>query len=49
MASDFSADVLLSDGSAVHMRQIHPDDAPAIVELHSRLSDRTRYLRYFSP
>ncbi|MEU4214362.1 GNAT family N-acetyltransferase [Actinoplanes sp. NPDC026623] len=43
------ADVLLSDGSAVHLRPIHPDDAPAIVELHSRMSDRTRYLRYFSP
>ena len=44
-----SADVLLSDGTAVHMRQIGPDDAAAIVDLHSRLSDRTRYLRYFSP
>ena len=49
MASDKNADVLLSDGSAVHMRQIRPGDAEAIVELHSRLSDRTRYLRYFSP
>ena len=44
-----SADVLLSDGSAVHLRQIRPDDAGAIVEFHSRMSDRTRYLRYFSP
>ena len=44
-----SADVLLSDGSAVHLRQIRPADAPAIVEFHSRMSDRTRYLRYFSP
>jgi acyl-CoA synthetase (NDP forming)/GNAT superfamily N-acetyltransferase len=44
-----NADVLLSDGSAGHLRQIEPGDAPAIVELHSRLSDRTRYLRYFSP
>jgi acyl-CoA synthetase (NDP forming)/GNAT superfamily N-acetyltransferase len=44
-----SADVLLSDGSAVHLRQIHPADAAAIVDLHSRLSDQTRYLRYFSP
>ena len=43
------ADVLLSDGSAVHLRPIHPEDAPAIVELHSRMSERTRYLRYFSP
>jgi acyl-CoA synthetase (NDP forming)/RimJ/RimL family protein N-acetyltransferase len=46
---DRSADVLLSDGSAVHLRQIRPEDAPAIVEFHSTLSDRTRYLRYFSP
>lgn len=43
------ADVLLSDGHAVHLRQIQPTDAPAIVEFHSRMSDRTRYLRYFSP
>ncbi len=42
-------DVLLSDGSAVHMRPIRPDDATAIVDFHSRMSDRTRYLRYFSP
>ena len=49
MIGEKSADVLLSDGSAAHLRQIRPDDAPAIVELHSRLSERTRYLRYFSP
>ncbi|MFI5491189.1 GNAT family N-acetyltransferase [Actinoplanes sp. NPDC051859] len=42
-------DVLLSDGSAVHLRPIRPDDASAIVAFHSRMSDRTRYLRYFSP
>jgi acyl-CoA synthetase (NDP forming)/GNAT superfamily N-acetyltransferase len=46
---DKDADVLLSDGTAVHLRQIRPGDAPAIVEFHSRMSDRTRYLRYFSP
>ncbi|MBU2662337.1 GNAT family N-acetyltransferase [Actinoplanes bogorensis] len=46
---DISADVLLSDGSAVHLRQIQPSDAPAIVDFHSRMSERTRYLRYFSP
>jgi acyl-CoA synthetase (NDP forming)/GNAT superfamily N-acetyltransferase len=44
-----SADVLLSDGSAVHLRQIRPDDAPAILDFHGRMSERTRYLRYFSP
>ncbi|WP_084701184.1 bifunctional GNAT family N-acetyltransferase/acetate--CoA ligase family protein [Cryptosporangium arvum] len=43
------ADVVLSDGGTVHIRPIRPDDADAIVALHSRFSDRTRYLRYFSP
>ncbi|SHM46030.1 GNAT family N-acetyltransferase [Cryptosporangium aurantiacum] len=43
------ADVVLSDGGTVHLRPIRPDDADAIVALHSRFSDRTRYLRYFSP
>jgi acyl-CoA synthetase (NDP forming)/RimJ/RimL family protein N-acetyltransferase len=43
------ADVVLSDGSTVHLRQIEPEDADLIVALHSRFSERTRYLRYFSP
>ncbi|SBT38323.1 bifunctional acetate--CoA ligase family protein/GNAT family N-acetyltransferase [Micromonospora narathiwatensis] len=42
-------DVLLSDGTAVQLRQIRPADAPEIVAMHSRFSERTRYLRYFSP
>ncbi|MER7893297.1 GNAT family N-acetyltransferase [Micromonospora sp. NPDC094482] len=42
-------DVLLSDGTTVQLRQIRPQDAPAIVAMHSRFSERTRYLRYFSP
>lgn len=42
-------DVLLSDGTAVHLRQISPRDADAVVAMHSRFSERTRYLRYFSP
>jgi acyl-CoA synthetase (NDP forming)/RimJ/RimL family protein N-acetyltransferase len=49
VTSDRSADVLMSDGMAVHLRQIRPDDAAAIVAMHSRFSERTRYLRYFSP
>lgn len=43
-----AADVLLSDGTTVHLRPIRPDDADRIVALHSRFSERTRYLRYFS-
>src|SRR5262245_31291986 len=42
-------DVLLSDGTAVHLRQIAPEDADAVVAMHGRFSERTRYLRYFSP
>jgi acyl-CoA synthetase (NDP forming)/GNAT superfamily N-acetyltransferase len=44
-----SADVLLADGTAVQLRPVEPDDADALVALHARFSERTRYLRYFSP
>jgi acyl-CoA synthetase (NDP forming)/RimJ/RimL family protein N-acetyltransferase len=44
-----AADVMLADGSTAHVRPIRPDDADAVVALHSRFSERTRYLRYFSP
>ncbi|HLL67602.1 MAG TPA: GNAT family N-acetyltransferase [Micromonosporaceae bacterium] len=43
-----SADILLADGSTARVRQVEPSDADAIVALHSRLSERTRYLRYFA-
>ncbi|MER7415663.1 GNAT family N-acetyltransferase [Micromonospora peucetia] len=42
-------DVLLSDGTTVQLRPIRPADGPGIVAMHSRFSERTRYLRYFSP
>ena len=44
-----AADVLASDGGVVHIRPIVPDDADDVVEFHSRLSERTRYMRYFGP
>ncbi|PXY24968.1 bifunctional acetate--CoA ligase family protein/GNAT family N-acetyltransferase [Prauserella endophytica] len=43
----WEADVLLSDGGTVHLRPVVPTDADGLVALHGRLSDRTRYLRYF--
>ncbi|MER5703035.1 GNAT family N-acetyltransferase [Micromonospora sp. NPDC002296] len=46
---DQPVDVLLSDGTTVGLRPIRPDDAPGIVAMHARFSERTRYLRYFSP
>lgn len=46
---DWRADVLAADGGVVHIRPITPDDAFKLVAFHSKLSERTRYLRYFEP
>lgn len=43
----WEADVVASDGGVVHLRPILPSDADALVSFHSKLSQRTRYLRYF--
>ncbi|GAB3464301.1 bifunctional acetate--CoA ligase family protein/GNAT family N-acetyltransferase [Actinophytocola sediminis] len=43
----WEADVVLSDGGTVHLRPIVPTDADALVAFHGRMSQRTRYLRYF--
>ncbi|GAA2800294.1 bifunctional GNAT family N-acetyltransferase/acetate--CoA ligase family protein [Saccharopolyspora taberi] len=45
----WEADVVLSDGGTVHLRPIRPDDADMLVSFHGRLSERTRYFRYFGP
>ena len=45
----WEADVVASDGATAHLRPISTDDADAVVAFHARLSDRTRYFRYFSP
>ncbi|ODT98042.1 MAG: GNAT family N-acetyltransferase [Pseudonocardia sp. SCN 72-86] len=45
----WEADVVASDGGILHLRPILPADADALLDFHSRLSERTRYLRYFGP
>ncbi|WP_433799078.1 GNAT family N-acetyltransferase [Actinomycetospora sp. CA-084318] len=45
----WEADVVAADGATAHLRPITPDDADAVVAFHARLSERTRYFRYFSP
>jgi RimJ/RimL family protein N-acetyltransferase len=40
-------DVVLGDGGTIHLRSVEAADAPALVAMHGRFSDRTRYLRYF--
>jgi acyl-CoA synthetase (NDP forming)/RimJ/RimL family protein N-acetyltransferase len=44
----WEADVVAADGGTVHLRPIRPSDAEALVAFHAGLSQRTRYLRYFS-
>jgi acyl-CoA synthetase (NDP forming)/RimJ/RimL family protein N-acetyltransferase len=44
----WEADVVAADGGVFHLRPIRPDDADAVVAFHTGLSQRTRYLRYFS-
>ncbi|MGP4017319.1 bifunctional acetate--CoA ligase family protein/GNAT family N-acetyltransferase [Saccharopolyspora sp. 5N708] len=45
----WEADVVLSDGGTMHLRPITAADAEKLVAFHGRLSDRTRYYRYFAP
>lgn len=45
----WEADVLLSDGSAAHLRPIRPDDADRLVAFYSRVSPESKYLRFFAP
>lgn len=41
--------VELDDGGQATVRDLGPDDAGALVRLHARCSDLTRYRRYFTP
>ena len=43
------SDVVLSDGTAVHIRQIRSADAEALVAFHEGLSPESIILRYFGP
>ena len=45
----WEADVLLRDGRTAHIRPIRPDDADLLVEFYARVSDRSKYYRFFSP
>ncbi|MEP6852791.1 MAG: GNAT family N-acetyltransferase [bacterium] len=44
----WEADVVVTDGGTVHLRPMTPSDSPAVVAFHGQLSERSRYLRYFS-
>jgi acetyltransferase len=42
-------DWTMKDGTHVTIRPIRPEDEPLMIDFHSRLSDRSVYLRYFQP
>jgi acyl-CoA synthetase (NDP forming)/RimJ/RimL family protein N-acetyltransferase len=43
-----SADCLTTDGRVVTIRAARPDDVDAVIALHDRSSDETRYARFFN-
>jgi acyl-CoA synthetase (NDP forming)/GNAT superfamily N-acetyltransferase len=47
--SHWEADVLLRDGRTAHIRPIRPEDAELLVEFYGRVSDQSKYFRFFSP
>ena len=46
--SSREVDVVLLDGSIVHVCPVNPSDAPAVTLLLKGLSDRSRWMRFFS-
>jgi acetyltransferase len=47
--TQYVAQWTMKDGVPVTIRPIRPEDEPLMVDFHSRLSDRSVYLRYFQP
>jgi acyl-CoA synthetase (NDP forming)/RimJ/RimL family protein N-acetyltransferase len=45
----WEADVVVADGGTVHLRPIRREDADELTAMHARLSDQTRYFRFFGP
>src|SRR3954465_3877434 len=45
----WEADVLLRDGRTAHIRPIRPEDRDVFVEFYGRVSDKSKYFRFFSP
>ena len=45
----YESDILLRDGSTLHLRPIRAEDAAGLMAFHKRLSPRSIYLRFFTP
>ena len=47
--AEFEADVVLRDGATAHLRPITPDDADLLVAFYARVSEQSKYYRFFAP
>lgn len=47
--TEWEADVVLADGGTARLRPIRPDDAEMLVEFYDRVSEESKYLRFFAP
>lgn len=45
----WESDVLLRDGGTAHIRPVRPDDKQLMLEFYERVSDESKYYRFFSP
>ncbi len=45
----WEADVVLRDGGIAHIRPIGPDDAVRLVDFYEKVSDQSKYYRFFAP
>jgi acyl-CoA synthetase (NDP forming)/RimJ/RimL family protein N-acetyltransferase len=45
----WEADVVLRDGSTAQVRPITPDDAQRLIDFYARVSDESKYYRFFAP
>jgi len=46
---EWEADVVLRDGSTMHVRPIRAEDADALQRFHTGQSERSTYMRFFAP
>jgi len=44
----WEADVLLRDGQSAHIRPIRHEDGDLLVEFYDRVSDQSKYFRFFT-
>jgi RimJ/RimL family protein N-acetyltransferase len=47
--AEYEADVVLRDGSTAHLRPITPADADLLVSFYARVSEQSKYYRFFAP